>query len=100
MLRSGLAENKTLIFGGRTEESFYFHQEFKDQNGLQYIPCSSVMKKDGFYTGRLTEYLKTNEIKTDRNYFVCGSSEMVVQVRDILIAKGVEYDQIIAEIYF
>jgi ferredoxin--NADP+ reductase len=100
MLKSGLAENKTLIFGGRTEESFYFHQEFKDQDGLHYIPCSSVMTKDGFYAGRLTEYLKTTEMKTDRNYFVCGSSEMVVQVRDILIGKGVEYDQIIAEIYF
>ncbi len=100
MLKSGLAKNKTLIFGGRTEDSFYFHHEFKDHDGLQYIPCSSVMSKEYFYSGRLTEYLKENDLNTDRNYFVCGSSELVVQVRDILISKGVEYEQIIAEIYF
>ena len=100
MQKFGLAHNKTLIYGGREEESFYYSSLFENTDGLDYIPCSSIMNKEGFYNGRLTEYLKTETIDTSKTYFVCGKSEMVVQVRDILIARGVAYDKIIAEIYF
>lgn len=100
MLKSGLAQGKTLIHGGRTEDSFYFANLFHHNEGLSYIPCSSVMEKHGYYRGRLTEYLKHELIDIQKYFFVCGSSEMVVQVRDILIDRGVDYDHIIAEIYF
>lgn len=100
MQKSGLAPNKTLIHGGRAENSFYFASLFAHDNAMKYIPCSSTMEKEGFYKGRLTEYLKTENLELDKSFFVCGSSEMVVQVRDILIDRGVDYDKIIAEIYF
>lgn len=100
MLKSGLAFQKTLIHGGRAENSFYYSSLFIGNNELKYIPCSSTMEKEGFYGGRLTEYLKTEELDMEKTFFVCGSSEMVVQVRDILIDRGVDYDKIIAEIYF
>ncbi|NPD46029.1 MULTISPECIES: ferredoxin--NADP reductase [unclassified Lentimicrobium] len=100
MQKSGLAPQKTLIHGGRAEKSFYFDSLFIKDDSLKYIPCSSTMEKEGFYSGRLTEYLKTEELELDRTFFICGSSEMVVQVRDILIDRGVDYDKIIAEIYF
>ena len=100
MLKSGLAPQKTLIHGGRSENSFYYSSLFMKNNELRYIPCSSTMVKEGFYGGRLTEYLKTEELDLEKAFFVCGSSEMVVQVRDILIDRGVAYDKIIAEIYF
>jgi ferredoxin-NADP reductase len=58
------------------------------------------MHKPGFYEGRLTEYIIREPIDVHRKYFVCGSSEMVVQVRDLLIGRGVDYDHIIVEIYF
>lgn len=100
MLKSGLAPQKTLIHGGRAENSFYYSSLFMEYNELKYIPCSSTMEKQGFYGGRLTEYLKTEELDLEKTFFVCGSSEMVVQVRDILIDRGVAYEKIIAEIYF
>lgn len=100
MQKNGLAPQKTLIHGGRAENSFYFASLFIKDSSLNYIPCSSTMEKEGFYKGRLTEYLKTEELELDKTFFVCGSSEMVVQVRDILIDRGVDYDKIIAEIYF
>lgn len=100
MQKAGLAKDKTLIHGGREEASFYFSSLFSDTKNLNYIPCSSVMEKPGFYKGRLTEYLKDETFDTSKNFFVCGSSEMVVQVRDILISRGVAYEKIIAEIYF
>ncbi|NOR87267.1 MAG: oxidoreductase [Bacteroidales bacterium] len=100
MQESGLAHNKILIHGGREEESFYFSSLFKSSNGLKYIACSSLMQKADFYKGRLTEYLKNEAIHLHKKFFVCGKSEMVVQVRDILIERGVAYENIIAEIYF
>ena len=33
-------------------------------------------------------------------YYLCGSAEMVVEIRDILIEKGIPFDRIISEIYF
>ena len=100
MQKFDLARNKTLIHGGREENSFYFSNLFQNTDGLKYIPCSSIMDMPPFYKGRLTEYLKNEDIDVNKSFFVCGKSEMVVQVRDILINRGVDYDQIIAEIYF
>lgn len=100
MTKSGLAQNKTLIYGGREPGSFYFHEVFKNIDGLNYIPCSSTLKQDGFYEGRLTAYLKSEPLDIRQNFFLCGSAEMVVQSRDVLIDRGVKYENIISEIYF
>ncbi len=101
MFYSNLAINKTLIHGGRTLDSFYFRKEFEEVFGDQYIRCCSQEKGDGVYEGRLTSYLKSLENLPDsHNYYLCGSAEMVVETRDILIHKGISFDRIIAEIYF
>ncbi|MDA3905060.1 MAG: FAD-binding oxidoreductase [Bacteroidales bacterium] len=101
MLESGLAENKTLIHGGREENSFYYASVFAEKLKEKYIRCSSLIKDEVFYNGRITAYLKqTQDISLERNYYICGGSEFVVDVRDILIHRGVPYHQIIAEIYF
>jgi len=100
MLKSDLGKLKTLIQGGRKEQSFYYSQLFESAQELTYIKCSSVMETEGYYLGRLTNYLKEEKLDFTKNFFVCGSSEMVVQVRDILIERGVDYNNIIAEIYF
>ncbi len=101
MLKSGLAENKTLIHGGRAEDSFYFSSVFALLMKEKYIRCSSLLKEKGFYNGRITSYLKQIvNLDLGTKYYICGSSEFVVDVRDILIDRGVPYQQIIAEIYF
>lgn len=101
MLESGMSDNKMLIHGGRTLESFYFADQFKAVLKDNYIQCSSLITEQGIYHGRLTEYLKnTKNLVLDINYYICGSSQLVVDVRDILINRGVPYHQIIAEIYF
>lgn len=101
MLKSGMGEKKTLIHGGRAKESFYFSDVFKNTLKENYIRCSSFEKTDDFFHGRITSFLKkTNGLSLERNYYVCGSSEFVVDVRDILIQRGIPFQQIIAEIYF
>jgi ferredoxin/flavodoxin---NADP+ reductase len=98
MFRSGYGEKTTLIHGGRFRESFYFQDEFA---GPGYIRCISGEKLDGAFQGRLTLYLnQLDKLPPDYKYYICGSAEMVVDVRDILIKKGIAFNQIMAEIYF
>lgn len=101
MFRSGLVKNKTLIHGGRQQHSFYFENEFIPVFKDRYIRCCSQEKGTGLFTGRLTRYLQeVKELPVNCRFFLCGSPEMVVEVRDLLINRGVEYKRIVAEIYF
>ncbi len=90
-----------LIHGGRTMQSFYFHEEFENQSDFPFIRCCSSDVSGEVYAGRLTHYLRQHDqLKPEAFYFLCGSAEMVVEVRDILIGKGIPYHQVVAEIYF
>lgn len=101
MLDSGLGKDKKLIHGGKSLQSFYFEKEFSDVLGESYIRCCSRENGDIEYNGRVTEYLKQQEqLPSNEKYYLCGSSEMVVEVRDILVNKAVPFGNIIAEIYF
>jgi len=98
MFQSGQKPLK-LIHGGRTQNDLYFHQEF--QALTDYIKCCSQDSGNGIYDGRLTKYIDEQEyLPPHINYYLCGSAEMVVDVRNLLIKKGAEYHQIITEIYF
>lgn len=101
MLRSGKGKGKTLVHGGRMETSFYYSMEFENSPGLSYIKCSSSFMGEGFYPGRITEYLeRRDDLPGDQNFYLCGSAEMVMDVRNILVMKHISLDHIIAEIYF
>lgn len=101
MFYSGLHMNKTLIHGGKTRNSFYFENEFLPVFGNNYIRCCSQETGEGLYPGRLTKFLsELKEIPADQKYYLCGSVEMVVDVRDILISRGIPYSNILAEIFF
>lgn len=101
MLHSGLGKQKTMIHGGRTLKSFYFQDELKERFGENYIRCCSREQGEGVYEGRLTKYLNDQaQLPLDHDYYLCGSSEMVSEARDILIDKGISFDRIMAEIYF
>ncbi len=101
MYYSGLGKDKIIIHGGRTLRSFYNQEVFQKAYGERYHRCCSGEKGEHVFNGRLTDFLKTqNNLPIDFKYYLCGSSEMVVETRDILIAKGIPFNQIIAEIYF
>jgi len=101
MWLSGLGENKKLIHGGRTLDSFYFSAELTQSFGDRYIRCCSQDSGEGIYHGRVTQYLsEQEELPTDQKYYLCGSAEMVVECREILLDKGIPFNNIVAEIYF
>ncbi len=101
MFYSGLWENKVLIHGERTLDRFYFEEDFRPVLNGDYIRCCSMEKGNGVYEGRLTGYLRECKLlPDDRKYYLCGSAEMVVQTRDLLLSEGISFDNIVAEIYF
>ena len=101
MFRSGLGKDKVLLHGGRFRESFYFEDEFLPVLGKNYIRCCSRESGEDIFSGRLTAYLSQHtNLPTNIKYYLCGSAEMVVDARDILISKGIPFGNIVSEIYF
>jgi ferredoxin--NADP+ reductase len=101
MFRSGISENKTLIHGVRQLSQFYFEDELEWSMGERYVRCCSQETSCNVYPGRVTDYLKEIiDLPANINYYLCGKALMVVEVRDILISRGVPYENILAEIYF
>ncbi|PTN08306.1 ferredoxin--NADP reductase [Mangrovibacterium marinum] len=101
MFQSGLFANKRLIHGASYQNQFYFEDELDRALGTNYQRCCSREQSCDLFPGRVTDYLNSlDELPADVPYYLCGKAIMVVDVRDLLIAKGVPYENIIAEIYF
>lgn len=101
MFRTGLSAGKKLLHGGRDLKSFYFNEMFGQELGENYVRCCSREQGPDVYHGRLTQYLTEHpDLSPSEKYYLCGSAEMVVDVRDILISRGIPFDHIVSEIYF
>lgn len=85
-----------LIHGVRLAEEAYDHNDFEED---RIVLCTSGEMKGDFY-GRVTGYLAEKEIDEDTNCFLCGNSEMIYEVFDILTGKGVPVSNIYSEVYF
>jgi ferredoxin--NADP+ reductase len=84
----------------RQLNQFYFEDELEWSLGEKYIRCCSQEQSCDVFPGRVTDYLESLTELPDVKYYLCGKALMVVEVRDLLIEKGVDYANIIAEIYF
>ena len=101
MIRTGMGLGKMLIHGGRFDENFYFSELIENKLGSNYIRCASQEQFTAYYAGRLTQWLREQPVfSKEIKYYLCGSAEMVVEVRDFLISKGVPFQYIISETYF
>ena len=101
MLRSGMGANKILIHGNRYLEQFHFYDEFDALLGSNYIRCCTVERDESVFSGRVTEYLDEQPfLNPGLMYYLCGNAQMVVDIRDRLISKGIPFDHIVSEIYF
>ena len=100
MLKSKKCIDATLIHGVRSPEYFYFSSFLKDTLGSNYIQCCSGCQQSTYYSGRVTHFIERQSLDPNKKYYLCGVAEMVVEVRDLLISKGIPFSNIIAEIYF
>jgi ferredoxin--NADP+ reductase len=101
MIRSGKFKNKKLIHGVSYANQFYFEEFLKNELGDRYICCCSRDINGEHFPGRITDYLLgQEELPKGDKYYLCGQALMVVEVRDLLIQKGIPYSHIYAEIFF
>ncbi|MGV8092758.1 MAG: ferredoxin--NADP reductase [Mangrovibacterium sp.] len=101
MFRSGLDQDKILVHGVSYLNQFYFQEELMRGLGPNYRRCCTRELSDDVFPGRITDYLKNeDQLPADRLYYLCGKALMVVEVRDLLIDRGIPYENIVAEIYF
>ena len=109
MARVGLSEGKFLLHGARELADFYFQDELAFIMGERYLRCCSLPGPRagfglgaglGFHAGRLTAYLESRSWDPAQSYELCGSASMVVDVRELLIAKGIPHSRIVSEVYY
>ena len=100
MMRSGY-NAVMLLHGAREASNFYFEKEFKLALKENYIRCSSGSDGLGDYFGHVTSFLENQDhLPNNNKYYLCGRALMVVEVRDLLISKGIPFGNIISEIFF
>lgn len=100
-LRSGMDLPERLIFGARHSDGLFFRKEIATAAGAALYPCISADEKTDAFHGRVTDFLGSVPlVPLDCHYFLCGVAEMIVDTRDLLIARGVGPGKIHAEIYF
>ncbi|SHF93864.1 ferredoxin--NADP+ reductase [Mariniphaga anaerophila] len=100
MFRSGQTKNKKLIHGVSYLNQFYFEDELEWKLEENYVRCCSRESSCNTFPGRVTDYINGIEKLPEVKYYLCGKAIMVVEMRDLLISKGVPFENILAEIYF
>jgi ferredoxin--NADP+ reductase len=88
--------NYTLLHGIRYSNEAY-EADFYEHH--RYISCVSKDDK-GNFKGRLTDYLKQNNLDTDSLVYLCGNSDMILDSKNILEEKGFSNEQLFTEVYF
>ncbi len=88
--------NYHLIHGVRYGNEAYDKDEYDPK---RFTLCTSG-DESGDFNGRVTEYLKAQEVDTSAQYFLCGNVKMIHEAFDILSQKGVPEDNMHAEVYF
>lgn len=86
----------TILHGIRHAEEQYAREEYPQNH---YISCTS-RDSHGSFNGRVTDYLKQNNIDSNTLIYLCGNYEMIHEVYDILTSKGLSPDNIRTEVYF
>ncbi len=96
LIRSFKDLNYTVLHGIKTADEQYEKEHYASG---KYVACTSREGTGDFY-GRVTDYLKSNPVDTDAEYYLCGNSNMIYDVFDVLKAANVPQEQIHTEVYF
>ncbi len=86
----------TLLHGVRFSDEAY---DMNDYAAGRYILCTSG-EEDLYTSGRITSCLEKMDIDDNHLYYICGNSNMIYSVYDILRKKGVNLSNIKSEVYF
>jgi ferredoxin-NADP reductase len=105
LLARGYLGNIFLLYGLRNEENVFYYDKFnklaKMHSNFKFVPILS--KPESHWPGemgRVTTYVEVHYSEfRDRLFYLCGSKEMVADVRDILIKNNHNTKDIHLEIF-
>jgi ferredoxin--NADP+ reductase len=85
----------TLLHGVRYLDERYDSHVFSGH----YIACVS-REPGGDFTGRVTAYLRQNDVIPYAFFYLCGNRAMIEEAFDILRSQTVSSDHILTEVFF
>ena len=85
-----------IAHGVRSRDQRYEHHSYPP---ARYTACLSG-DENGDYNGRVTAWLSERQIAEPCHYWLCGNSNMIYEIHDILVERGVDATHIMAEVYF
>lgn len=88
--------NYKMIHGVRKADEAYGIELYKKD---RFVLCTS-QEKSGNFNGRVTDYLQKAYFPTDTLFYLCGNSEMIFDAMELLKEKGLNTNQMFAEVYF
>ena len=65
----------------------------------KYVTCTSK-SSDGDYTGRVTDYIKSQPLESATLYYICGNGEMIHEIYTYLRKNDILRENIFYEEYF
>ncbi len=86
--------NYNLLHGVRFSDEAYGKDAFNP-----YRLCTS-REESGHYFGRVTYYLHKNQVSPETICYLCGNSDMIDEVTEILEKQGVPAENIRSEVFF
>jgi len=111
--RKHLPASAWMLLGVREEDELLYVDEMKaleranpatSKGAFHWVPCVSRPKSEGpFFSGRVTNWLRAQGDAfpwKETEYYLCGGSAMIDEVKQILAERGVEKHSIHQEIYY
>jgi len=100
---NGFKGKATLLYGARYEEDLVYDDYFvniaENNESFNYYRLLSKPRTDQYNKGYVTDQLKELSPPDHTKVYICGTTEMAVNARDILASKGVREDNIFYECF-
>lgn len=95
----------SLYWGMRHPHDFFWLHDYQDlvvaaSNFAFYPVISQVVPEWTLSTGRVTHLLAIHQFQPETGYYICGSNQMIGDVKQLLLDKGVTSEYIHHEKYF
>ncbi len=88
--------NYRLLHGVRHLSDRYNADHYSPED---YISCVTA-EDGGNFKGRVTEFIRQNPVKEVDRIYICGSSQMIFDVKDLLVEQGNSIENIRTELFF
>jgi benzoate/toluate 1,2-dioxygenase reductase subunit len=97
--RSHPALELHLVHGVRETADLYYRDDWRTI--ASYQPCvSGESVTPGIFPGRVTQFARDAVWPDGARYHLCGANEMIYEMTDLLLARGVAREDIFTEAYY